>query len=130
MSKITKTEQQWREQLDSETYRVTREKGTEYPGSGQYLHHKASGHYHCSCCDAPLFSSSQKFDSGCGWPSFDSCQVDSIEYVKDLSHGMVRVEIVCRQCDAHLGHVFDDGPTETGKRYCVNSVSLQFNSDQ
>ena len=127
MNKIEKTEQQWREQLDEETYRVTREKGTEYPGTGKYLYNKDSGTYNCICCDAELFTAEQKFDSGCGWPSFDDCKPDSIEYIKDRSHGMIRIEIVCAKCDSHLGHVFDDGPTETGKRYCVNSVSLTFN---
>ena len=129
MSKVTKTEQEWRDSLDQETYRVTREQGTEYPGTGKYLHHNEQGAYHCVCCGNHLFDSGQKFDSGCGWPSFDSCTVNSIEYLKDTSHGMIRVEIVCANCDAHLGHVFDDGPTETGKRYCVNSVSLSFESD-
>ena len=126
MTKIKKTEEQWRNELDAETYRVTREKGTEYPGSGKLLHNNKSGFYHCVCCNRQLFSSEQKFDSGCGWPSFDNCTVDSIDYVKDTTHGMIRVEITCRHCDAHLGHIFDDGPTESGKRYCVNSVSLTF----
>lgn len=130
MIKITKTEKEWRAQLDEETYRVTREKGTEYPGTGKYLHHNEAGDYLCTCCGSKLFDSTQKFDSGCGWPSFDSCTVDSIEYVKDSSHGMIRIEIVCANCDAHLGHVFDDGPTDTGKRYCVNSVSITFDNDK
>ena len=128
MTKVIKTEDQWRSLLDEETYRVTRQKGTEYPGTGKYLLHLESGSYNCTCCGAHLFNSDQKFDSGCGWPSFDSCTVDSIDYIKDSSHGMIRIEIVCANCDAHLGHVFDDGPTETGKRYCVNSVSLSFES--
>lgn len=130
MTKVTKTEQQWRSLLDQETYRVTREKGTEYPGTGKYLHHDERGAYHCVCCGAHLFNSDQKFDSGCGWPSFDSCAVNSIEYLKDTTHGMIRVEITCANCDAHLGHVFDDGPTESGKRYCVNSVSISFEEDK
>ena len=126
MTKIIKSEQQWRDQLDAETYRVTREKGTEYPGTGDYLYTKDNGDYHCVCCDSLLFTSEQKFDSGCGWPSFDACASDSVSYIKDTSHGMIRTEILCARCDSHLGHVFDDGPTESGKRYCVNSVSLTF----
>ena len=127
MAKLTKTEQQWQQELDEETYRVTRQKGTEYPGTGKYLHHNEKGEYACICCGEVLFNSEQKFDSHCGWPSFDDCIEGKVEYLKDKSHGMIRIEIVCSNCDAHLGHVFDDGPTETGKRYCVNSVSLSFN---
>lgn len=126
MAKIVKTEQEWREQLGDETYHVTRQKGTEYPGTGAYLHHNEKGQYTCICCDAVLFTDQQKFDSGCGWPSFDQCQTDAVRYIKDTSHGMIRTEIVCAQCDSHLGHIFNDGPTETGNRYCVNSVSLSF----
>jgi len=129
MTKIVKTEEQWRQQLDEEAYRVTREKGTEYPGSGKFLYNKETGIYHCVCCSTELFSSEQKFDSGCGWPSFDNCFDGKVEYIKDTSHGMIRIEIVCANCDSHLGHVFDDGPTETGKRYCVNSVSLTFSPE-
>lgn len=129
MDKIEKTDQQWRELLDDETYRVTRQQGTEYPGTGKYLHHDKAGNYTCVCCGLMLFSAEQKFDSHCGWPSFDDCLPGTVEYKKDNSHGMIRIEIVCARCDSHLGHVFDDGPTQTGKRFCVNSVSLSFKPD-
>jgi len=128
MSKVERSEQEWREILDDETYRVTREQGTEYPGTGKYLDHNEDGSYACICCGQLLFGSEQKFDSHCGWPSFDNCIEGSVEFRNDHSHGMTRVEIVCSRCDSHLGHVFDDGPTDTGKRFCVNSVSLSFNS--
>lgn len=126
MEKLIKTKEQWQQQLDEETYRVTREKGTEYPGTGLYLNHKEDGSYACVCCGEVLFESKHKFDYGCGWPSFDSCIEGKVEYLKDTSHGMIRTEIICQKCDSHLGHVFEDGPTETGNRYCVNSVSLSF----
>lgn len=130
MAKIQKSEQEWREQLDQETYRVTREQGTEYPGTGKYLDHFELGAYNCVCCGEPLFTSEQKFNSHCGWPSFDDCIEHKVEYRKDHTHGMTRIEIICSSCDAHLGHVFDDGPTETGKRFCVNSVSLSFEGNK
>jgi peptide-methionine (R)-S-oxide reductase len=120
------TEQQWRERLTADQFRITREKGTERPFSGTLLHNEATGFYHCTCCAAPLFDSSAKFDSGCGWPSFSQSLPDQVKYQPDLSHGMRRTEILCAQCDAHLGHVFEDGPLPQGQRYCVNSVSLQF----
>lgn len=126
MDKLTKTEAQWQSQLDDETYRVTRLKGTEHPYTGKYLDHNEQGQYACVCCGSELFNSSHKFDSHCGWPSFDQSIEGNVEYHKDLSHGMVRVEITCAKCDAHLGHIFEDGPTETGNRYCVNSASLTF----
>uniref|UniRef100_UPI0040489637 peptide-methionine (R)-S-oxide reductase MsrB n=1 Tax=Rheinheimera sp. TaxID=1869214 RepID=UPI0040489637 len=122
------TEQQWRERLTDEQYRVTRLKGTEYPFSGELLHNDQSGSYHCVCCGAELFSSTTKFDAGCGWPSFYQSLQDKVRYQRDSSHGMTRTEILCANCDAHLGHVFDDGPKPTGQRYCVNSVSLSFNA--
>lgn len=120
------TEQQWRERLTAEQFRITRQKGTERPFTGTLLHNEATGLYHCVCCDAPLFESAAKFDSGCGWPSFSSSLPNQVKYQPDLSHGMRRTEILCAQCDAHLGHVFDDGPLPEGQRYCVNSVSLHF----
>lgn len=126
---MKKTDQEWRQQLSDEQFRVTRQKGTEYPFSGTLLHNKETGSYHCVCCQQPLFASVDKFDSGCGWPSFSKAIKGQVKYEKDTSHGMNRIEILCQHCDAHLGHVFDDGPAPKGQRYCVNSVSLLFNPD-
>ncbi|WP_333798214.1 peptide-methionine (R)-S-oxide reductase MsrB [Rheinheimera sp.] len=120
------TEAQWRERLSDEQFYVTRQKGTEYPYSGALLHNEKTGVYHCVCCDAELFDSAAKFDSGCGWPSFSRALPGKVRYLPDNSHGMQRTEILCAACDAHLGHVFDDGPLPEGQRYCVNSVSLSF----
>lgn len=117
----------WRDKLDAETFRVTRECGTEYPGSGPLLHNKEKGEYLCVCCKTPLFTEQHKYESGCGWPSFfDAIDWSRINLLQDNSHGMTRVEIRCNHCDSHLGHIFDDGPQPTGKRFCVNSVSLDF----
>ena len=116
----------WRQKLTAEQYRVCREGGTEAPFSGQLLHNRRTGEYHWVCCGALLFDSSSKFDSGCGWPSFEASISGSIEQRLDRSHGMVRTEILCKSCGSHLGHLFEDGPTSTGLRYCVNSVSLSF----
>ncbi|WP_367988565.1 peptide-methionine (R)-S-oxide reductase MsrB [Vibrio sp. NTOU-M3] len=125
---MIKSDEQWREQLTNEEFRVCREQGTEAPFSGKLLHNKETGIYTCTCCSAPLFQSDNKYDSGCGWPSFDAPVNETcIKYLDDLSHGMKRVEIRCAACDSHLGHVFPDGPKTTGERFCVNSVSLIFN---
>jgi len=115
----------WRSVLSPEQYYIAREKGTERPFSGRYDHEFPKGVYHCSSCDSPLFDSDHKFDSGCGWPAFSDTVEGSIEARRDLSHGMIRIEVTCRHCGAHLGHVFDDGPTPTGQRYCINSISLK-----
>ena len=118
------TEEELKRKLTPEQYRVLRQKGTETPFSGKLLHDTRSGTYNCIVCGNPLFSSDAKFDSGTGWPSFDKAILGSVKEIPDLSHGMSRVEIVCANCNSHLGHVFEDGPTETGKRYCMNSVCL------
>lgn len=123
---IEHSEAEWREKLSEEQYRVLRQKGTEAPHSGKYNLHFQDGEYHCAACGAKLFESNQKFESNCGWPSFDDAIEGSIEYVQDRSHGMVRTEILCSNCGSHLGHVFDDGPTHTGQRFCVNSASIDF----
>lgn len=111
-------------ELTPEQIKVMKEKGTEAPFSGKYLHEKAEGTYKCANCGNPLYASDAKFDSGTGWPSFDQALPGAVEFVVDDSHGMHRTEVVCAKCKSHLGHVFDDGPTATGKRYCMNSVCL------
>ena len=124
---IEKPESEWKEKLSEEQFRVLRQKGTEAPHTGKYnLHFADNGDYHCAACDAKLFESNSKFESGCGWPSFDESIEGSVEYVQDRTFGMLRTEILCANCGSHLGHVFDDGPTNTGQRYCVNSASIEF----
>ena len=122
------TEEEWKKQLNREQYRILREKGTERPFSGSYNTHHDEGIYHCAGCGEALFESEAKFDSGCGWPSFEASIKGHVSYELDKSHGMIRTEILCSNCGGHLGHVFNDGPTETGTRYCVNSISLDFKS--
>ena len=127
INKIHKSDTEWRKQLSQEQYEVTRRKGTEPPFCGTFFDHKQDGTYSCVCCDLPLFSSDHKFISGSGWPSFFKPVAENyLLYHPDNSHGMHRTEIACARCDAHLGHVFEDGPKPTGLRYCVNSVSLRF----
>lgn len=119
-------EEDWKKKLTPEQYEVMRLKGTEPPGTGEYLHEKRAGMYNCSACGNPLFPSDAKFDSGTGWPSFDQALPGAVKEIEDRGHGMLRTEVVCGKCGSHLGHVFDDGPKETtGKRYCMNSVCLR-----
>ena len=124
-AKVVKSEQEWREQLTPEQYEVLRRAGTEPPFTGTYVHEKASGMYRCAACEAPLFASDTKFESGTGWPSFTEPAVaQAVELLEDRSHGMVRTEVRCARCGSHLGHVFPDGPGPTGDRYCINSCAL------
>lgn len=127
MQKIEKTDAQWREELSPEQYHVLREAGTEHPGTGALLSEKRDGTFACAACGNMLFESGTKFESGSGWPSFtDPANTEHVRVIEDTSHGMRRTEVRCASCDSHLGHVFLDGPGESGERYCVNSASLEF----
>ena len=124
---LNQPDEEWRRRLSETEYRVTREQATERPFTGRYWNHWETGIYHCLCCGTPLFESAAKFDAGCGWPSYiKPINGEVIEELTDTSHGMVRVEVRCKQCGAHLGHVFEDGPQPDSLRYCINSAALQF----
>lgn len=127
---VNYTDEEWRKKLTPEQYHILREKGTDRPFTGKYYLHHEKGVYTCTGCGEELFTSDMKFDSDCGWPSFDKeITGGKIKQITDTSHGMMRIEIVCAKCGSHLGHIFDDGPTLTGKRYCVNSTSIGFKGD-
>ena len=127
MSKIRKTEKEWKDMLSEDEYYITRLKGTEPAFSGKAFNISKEGVFKCRCCGSNLFDRTSKYESGCGWPSFfKGISNDAIRTEQDVSHGMTRTEIMCSNCDAHLGHVFDDGPEPTGQRYCVNSLSIQY----
>lgn len=130
MEKVIKSENEWKKLLSADEFYVCRLKGTEQPFCGLYYKNKEKGIYRCKCCNTPLFSSIHKYDSGSGWPSyFEPINDKVISYHEDLTHGMKRVEVTCSVCDAHLGHVFDDGPAPTFKRYCINSICLTFEKE-
>ncbi|PCR91164.1 peptide-methionine (R)-S-oxide reductase MsrB [Natrinema ejinorense] len=126
---VPTSDEEWREELSDAEYRILREAGTETPFSGEYVDHKADGSYACAGCGAELFDSETKFDSGCGWPSFYDVDDDLVDTRTDTSHGMRRTEVLCADCGGHLGHVFEDGPDPTGKRYCINSLALEFDEE-
>ena len=127
MSKIVKSKEEWKKVLSDDVFEITRNQGTEHPFSGEYNQHFEDGMYVCVCCDHELFDSNAKFNSGCGWPSYSSpVDKSSLIELEDNSHGMIRTEVKCSMCDAHLGHVFEDGPAPNGLRYCINSLSVIF----
>lgn len=131
MEKITKTEEEWRDELTPQQYQVLREAGTEPPFTGKYYKHKDKGVYLCAACGQELFSSDTKYESGSGWPSFYApVSGEKVEESRDTSHGMIRTEVRCSRCGSHLGHVFEDGPRPTGQRYCINSVALDFKPEE
>ena len=128
--KISKTDNEWKKELSSDEFKILREKGTEPPFTGIFNNHYETGIYTCKGCGNPLYTSDSKFNSSCGWPSYDASLPETIEYIKDDSHGMLRTEIVCANCGGHQGHLFSDGPTSTGERYCVNAASIDFSKEK
>jgi peptide-methionine (R)-S-oxide reductase len=130
-NKLNLTNEQWKAVLPDSIYHIAREKGTEYPFSGKYWNYTGLGFYYCAACGNKLFKSDSKFGSSCGWPSFfETIRKDAVIYNEDRTHGMIRVEVVCGRCEGHLGHIFDDGPKPTGKRYCMNSLMLDFEPEK
>ncbi|MDY6764971.1 MAG: peptide-methionine (R)-S-oxide reductase MsrB [Halobacteria archaeon] len=128
-SELPETEEEWRGVLSEEEFKILRERGTEPRFSGEYVNKNEDGTYVCAGCGAELFSSETKYDSGCGWPSFYDGEQENLEFREDTRHGMVRTEVLCKNCGGHLGHIFNDGPEPTGKRYCINSVALDFEGE-
>ena len=128
--KISKTDAEWKKELSSDEFKILREKGTELPFTGIFNDHYEAGTYICKGCGNALYTSDSKFNSNCGWPSYNAALPEAIEYIKDTSHGMLRTEIVCANCGGHQGHLFNDGPTSTGERYCVNAASIDFSKEK